>query len=211
MVSKFVRSNARSFTLVAFSLLLGTAARRLGWKWTTVLCAVCCTIIIERHRRLDRLRILQERAIRRARMQQMWGQDTVFMLIRDANGVISPIRPSHLALMLREDDFTAEDYETLLALDQEIPGVKNMSASEDEISRLPTKVIEKNTGENCCICLDQLKEGDLAKTMTCQKHTFHAACLDEWLHHKGTCPLCLEKCSISKLQETTTSSTSATN
>ena len=201
-ISTFVqrtwKANAKSVTIVALSLLLGTVVKRLGWKWTTVLCAIGCTILFERHRRLGRYRTLQERAIRRARMQQMWHQDTVLMLIRDANGVVSPVRPSHLALMLREDDFTAEDYEALLALDQEIPRVKNLSASEDAIAKLTVKHIESSTGENCCICLDQMKKGETVKTMSCGRHTFHAKCLDDWLHVKGTCPLCLTDCTSEK-------------
>jgi hypothetical protein len=130
-------------------------------------------------------------------MQQMWTHDSVLMLIRDSEGMVSPIRPSHLALMLREDDFTAEDYEDLLRLDSEIPRVKTLSASEDSIARLPVKSVASCNllNENCCICLDQFQEGDLAKTMSCQKHTFHANCLDEWLHVKSTCPLCLTNCS----------------
>lgn len=138
-------------------------------------------------------------------MQQMWHQDSVLMLIRDSNGVVSPVRPSHLALMLREDDFNSEDYEALLALDQELPRVKNLSASEDVIAKLPTQTLQLNLGENCCICLDQMRKGDTIKTMTCDKHKFHANCLDDWLHVKASCPLCLTECNST--QPSTSSST----
>jgi hypothetical protein len=127
-------------------------------------------------------------------MQQMWTHDSVLMLLRDSQGHVSPIRPSHLALMLREDNFTAEDYEALLRLDSEIPRVKTLSASEDSIARLPVKTLETADG-NCCICLDQFQCGDFVKTMSCEKHTFHAKCLDDWLQVKATCPLCLTHCS----------------
>jgi len=190
------KQNARSITILAVGFLMGTAIRRFGWKWTTLCCAICCTVIFERNRRVDRRRETEQRALRRIRMQQMWTQDSMLMLIRDAQGVVSPIRPSHLALMLREEDFTAEDYEDLLRLDNEIPRVKALSASEESIARLPVKSIETSANnENCCICLEQLQKGDLAKTMSCDIHTFHAKCLDDWLHVKSTCPLCLTNCS----------------
>jgi hypothetical protein len=187
---------------VALSVLLVTAIKRFGWKWATIICAVGCTLALERQRRHERIRALQQRALRRARMQQMWHQDTVLMLIRDPNGVISPVRPSHLALMLREDDFTAEDYETLLALDQEIPRVKDMRAAQDTIAKIPSTSLEQNMQENCCICLEQMKKGEIIKTMTCNKHVFHAKCLDEWLSVKGSCPLCLSEVASEKLVAT---------
>jgi hypothetical protein len=192
---KLWKSNARSVTIVAFGFLMGTVVRRFGWKWTTLMCAICCTLIFERNRRVDRSRTVQQMMSRRTRMQQLWTHDSVLMLIRDSQGAVAPIRPSHLALMLREDNFTSEDYEDLLRLDSEIPRVKTLSASEDSIARLPVKHIETTCGDHCCICLDQFEKGDLAKTMSCEKHTFHAKCLDEWLHVKATCPLCLTNCS----------------
>jgi len=194
-LQRFWRANARSVTVLAFGFLIGTAVRRLGWKWTTLLCAICCTLIFERNRRVDRQRAIQQRAMRMARLQQVWTHDSMLMLIRDSQGIVTTIRPSHLALMLREGDFTAEDYEDLLRLDSEIAPVKPLSASEDSIARLPVKNIDCNTTENCAICLEQFQKGDVAKVMSCQKHTFHAHCLDQWLNVKGTCPLCLTHCS----------------
>jgi len=43
---------------------------------------------------------------------------------------------------------------------------------------------------SCCICLDDLCEGDSCKELPC-KHLFHAQCIDPWLLEKSSlCPLC---------------------
>lgn len=42
---------------------------------------------------------------------------------------------------------------------------------------------------NCAICLDKLKEGQMAKQLAC-KHSFHSACINNWLKQKLQCPLC---------------------
>jgi len=41
----------------------------------------------------------------------------------------------------------------------------------------------------CAICYEELKDGDVLRSLPCM-HDFHAACVDEWLIRKRTCPLC---------------------
>lgn len=41
----------------------------------------------------------------------------------------------------------------------------------------------------CTICLEQVKRGDLLRTLPCL-HQFHANCIDPWLRQQGTCPVC---------------------
>jgi len=41
--------------------------------------------------------------------------------------------------------------------------------------------------EDCSICLDHIKNNK--KTLACQ-HIFHKGCIDTWLNHKTSCPLC---------------------
>ena len=43
--------------------------------------------------------------------------------------------------------------------------------------------------DSCSICLDGLKRGELALTLTCG-HQFHEGCIHEWLGRKEFCPLC---------------------
>ena len=43
--------------------------------------------------------------------------------------------------------------------------------------------------EPCAICLEELVEGELAKTLPCF-HVFHAKCADQWLAISGVCPVC---------------------
>ncbi|PIA64475.1 hypothetical protein AQUCO_00100154v1 [Aquilegia coerulea] len=54
---------------------------------------------------------------------------------------------------------------------------------------LGPKVFVLDSGEVCTICLDDMEEGDEARTIEC-KHTFHTNCISEWVKQKATCPLC---------------------
>jgi len=45
------------------------------------------------------------------------------------------------------------------------------------------------TPDACCICLETLQRGDRLKTLPCCHH-FHAHCVDSWLSHHHTCPIC---------------------
>lgn len=41
----------------------------------------------------------------------------------------------------------------------------------------------------CCICLGRYEEGVRVRELPCT-HTFHMACVDQWLRISATCPLC---------------------
>ncbi|KAI8470371.1 MAG: hypothetical protein J3K34DRAFT_368518, partial [Monoraphidium minutum] len=41
----------------------------------------------------------------------------------------------------------------------------------------------------CTICLDAYADGELVKQLPCG-HSYHAACIDEWLRKSAVCPLC---------------------
>jgi hypothetical protein len=58
-----------------------------------------------------------------------------------------------------------------------------------EFEDLPKHAIECD-GLDCTICLDQLKEGDLARALPACGHVFHRACIDQWLLRQACCPLC---------------------
>ncbi|XP_010135964.1 PREDICTED: E3 ubiquitin-protein ligase RNF167-like, partial [Buceros rhinoceros silvestris] len=43
--------------------------------------------------------------------------------------------------------------------------------------------------KTCAICLEEYKEGDSLKVLSCS-HAFHSACIDTWFHIQEICPFC---------------------
>ncbi|KAJ5072697.1 hypothetical protein M0811_09394 [Anaeramoeba ignava] len=101
-----------------------------------------------------------------------------------------------LELALSSRDFSEQDYERLLSLDNETPTKILQRASQVEINRLPVRVISKNEelrlAQNqrfCSVCLSEFKENDVVKTLPCF-HFFHQSCIEKWLKIKKKCPVC---------------------
>ncbi|KAK5772469.1 NEP1-interacting 1 -like protein [Gossypium arboreum] len=44
----------------------------------------------------------------------------------------------------------------------------------------------------CSICIQGLKDGEMARNLPRCGHIFHLKCIDEWLSRQGTCPMCRE-------------------
>ncbi|XP_062182199.1 probable E3 ubiquitin-protein ligase ATL45 [Phragmites australis] len=42
----------------------------------------------------------------------------------------------------------------------------------------------------CGVCLSELADGEAVRVLPACMHYFHAACVDEWLRARATCPLC---------------------
>ena len=62
---------------------------------------------------------------------------------------------------------------------------KNLKRKQEKAKQLAE---QEELAKECSVCLDSLDEG---KTITTQcKHTFHFACLNEWMKEKKSCPLC---------------------
>merc|ERR1712018_784234 len=54
--------------------------------------------------------------------------------------------------------------------------------------------------EVCAICVSPFRASDSVRTLPCpaagsRGHTFHAACIDQWLLSEARCPLCNADCS----------------
>ncbi|GLJ17050.1 hypothetical protein SUGI_0294980 [Cryptomeria japonica] len=63
---------------------------------------------------------------------------------------------------------------------------KNEEQSDDKITE------ELNISEDleCCVCLEQFKDGDKCLLMPTCKHCFHLDCAGAWLTKRPICPLC---------------------
>ena len=102
-------------------------------------------------------------------------------------------------------DFTPNDYEALLALDEDTPTTRLQGASQAQVNRLPTykfKAPKKAAGaesddvssagdehSSCMVCLCDFEDGDTLKIVPCF-HKFHQECIDRWLLQKAECPVC---------------------
>lgn len=42
----------------------------------------------------------------------------------------------------------------------------------------------------CTVCLSEFADGEVIRLLPECMHYFHAACIDEWLRTRATCPLC---------------------
>ena len=104
-------------------------------------------------------------------------------------GVMLQSLPLQLRLALRDDDFTADDYEELLKLDDSIV---RKGMPERNLQQLPTERCTKTSAETCCVCLEQHSKGQFIKTLPCG-HRFHRACIDTWLRQKPKCPICMKR------------------
>lgn len=58
-----------------------------------------------------------------------------------------------------------------------------------EFGDLPRHSINRN-GSACAICLSEMTVGECARTLPRCGHVFHRACIDLWLLHRTSCPLC---------------------
>ncbi|KAK9930806.1 hypothetical protein M0R45_018116 [Rubus argutus] len=90
-------------------------------------------------------------------------------------------------------DFNANDYEMLLALDENNHQLGG--ATVNQINNLPQSTVQTDASEEACaICLETPTRGETVRHLPCL-HRFHKDCIDPWLNRKTSCPVC--KCSIS--------------
>ena len=54
-------------------------------------------------------------------------------------------------------------------------------------------VLKGNINE-CVICLEDIKDGEIAKVLPECAHVFHRACIDLWFRKNMVCPICRATC-----------------
>eukprot|EP00931_Biecheleriopsis_adriatica_P081049 TRINITY_DN5439_c0_g1_i2.p1 TRINITY_DN5439_c0_g1~~TRINITY_DN5439_c0_g1_i2.p1 ORF type:complete len:512 (+),score=79.96 TRINITY_DN5439_c0_g1_i2:35-1570(+) len=99
-------------------------------------------------------------------------------------------------LLQTDRDFTAEDYEMLLQLDEPSSSSRGPQHAEEESMRqslleiLPVSTVTDTTaGAQCMVCLEPMDAGAKVKTLPCM-HVFHRQCIDRWLVQPGRIPRC---------------------
>lgn len=98
-------------------------------------------------------------------------------------------------LLQTDRDFTAEDYEMLLQLDEAQSSnrrAKKQHRAEAEavLSMLPSSAVTgASAGTECMVCLEPMEEGAEVRTLPCM-HFFHRKCIDRWFAEPGRPPRC---------------------
>lgn len=93
--------------------------------------------------------------------------------------------PSELLRIGR--DFNENDYEMLLALDEN--NHRHGGATRAQINNLPESTVQAENLQECAICLETPAIGETIRHLPCL-HRFHKDCIDEWLGMKTSCPVC---------------------
>ncbi|PWA35095.1 RING/U-box superfamily protein [Artemisia annua] len=84
-------------------------------------------------------------------------------------------------------DFNENDYEMLLALDEN--NHRHGGATRAQINNLPESTVQAENPQECAICLETPAIGETIRHLPCL-HRFHKDCIDEWLGMKTSCPVC---------------------
>ena len=71
--------------------------------------------------------------------------------------------------------------------------VASRGLSWDSLNKLPHHLVLKDMKAEdtfCAICLQDLKVGEVARSLPRCYHTFHLVCVDKWLVKNDSCPIC---------------------
>uniref|UniRef100_A0A0D9WHP5 RING-type domain-containing protein n=1 Tax=Leersia perrieri TaxID=77586 RepID=A0A0D9WHP5_9ORYZ len=90
-----------------------------------------------------------------------------------------------------DDDTDSDDYSDGWSSDDS--DEEEDGLTEEEMGRLPWFAYcgDGGDGDGCCnICLEEMQDGERCRRLGSCGHAFHAACVDEWLRTRRTCPCC---------------------
>ena len=67
-----------------------------------------------------------------------------------------------------------------------------VNASQDLIERASTQItLEEDLEDNCPVCQDSMRQGELIRKLNACNHIFHMSCVDNWfLNDSVLCPTC---------------------
>lgn len=79
-----------------------------------------------------------------------------------------------------------------------LPWMQNSGLQPAEIEQLDSS---RHCGEpaECSICLHEIVEKEMVRSLPGCRHTFHKSCIDLWLLRRADCPLCKSQVKISEL------------
>lgn len=148
------------------------------------------------------------RALARARRAQMMELHRFMGALHrtvNAAGETPADRAQLVALVMSDRDFTEDDYERLLALDNAVerrgvsaPALRRMPCSEWGGCEKggPSAPSSREDHARCAICLEDYAEGESLRHLPCL-HSYHAGCIDRWFERSVECPLC--QCDVNAL------------
>ena len=67
---------------------------------------------------------------------------------------------------------------------------REATSEEDEKATESMKEGELDCDDECPVCADEFQAGDQIVTLPDCRHTFHAACVFQWLELQSNCPMC---------------------
>jgi hypothetical protein len=64
---------------------------------------------------------------------------------------------------------------------------------QEDVEAIPAFEYQRKTGapaEQCAVCINVVRNGEMVRRLPSCGHTFHAPCVDGWLCAHATCPMC---------------------
>ncbi|CAN6328975.1 unnamed protein product [Urochloa humidicola] len=65
--------------------------------------------------------------------------------------------------------------------------------SQEDVEAIPAFEYRRKAGapaEQCAVCINVVRDGEMVRRLPGCAHAFHAPCVDGWLRAHATCPMC---------------------
>ncbi|PVH62835.1 hypothetical protein PAHAL_3G413300 [Panicum hallii] len=76
---------------------------------------------------------------------------------------------------------------------QEVNGSAAGGLSQEDVEAIPAFEYRRRLvgpAEQCAVCINVVRDGEMVRRLPACGHTFHAPCVDGWLRAHATCPMC---------------------